>query len=90
MRAVISGATGAIGMALVELLEKNKIETLVLCRESSARSSRIKESEYVKKADCPLSYHAHQYFRSYHQSRIAEKDASQPLRRQYYDGTALF
>jgi len=54
MRAVISGATGAIGMALVELLEKNKIETLVLCRESSARSSRIKESEYVKKADCPL------------------------------------
>ena len=54
MKAVITGATGAIGMALIELLEKNRIETLVLCRESSARSSRIKESEFVKKVDCSL------------------------------------
>ena len=54
MRAVITGATGAIGMALIELLEKNKIETLVLCRNASARASRIKESEYIKKIDCPL------------------------------------
>ena len=55
MKAVITGATGAIGMALVELLEKNRIETLVLCRASSSRASRIKESEYIKKADCSLS-----------------------------------
>ena len=55
MKAVVTGATGAIGMALLELLEKNKIKTLVLCRMSSSRSSRIKESEYITKADCPLS-----------------------------------
>ena len=54
MKAVITGATGAIGMALIELLERNKIETLVLCRSESVRSSRIKESELVKKIDCPL------------------------------------
>lgn len=54
MKAVITGATGAIGMALIELLEKNKIETLVLCRGDSARSSRIKESDFIKKVDCSL------------------------------------
>ena len=54
MRAVISGATGAIGMALVELLEENRIETLVLCRNGSARAARIKESKYIKKVDCSL------------------------------------
>ena len=55
MKAVVTGATGAIGMALLELLEKNRIETLVLCRASSSRASKIKESEYIKKADCSLS-----------------------------------
>lgn len=55
MRAVVTGATGAIGMALLEVLEKNKIETLVLCRKNSSRASQIKESEYIKKADCSLS-----------------------------------
>ncbi len=55
MKAVITGATGAIGMALLELLEKNRIETLVLCRKESSRADRIKESEYIKKADCSLA-----------------------------------
>ena len=55
MKAVITGATGAVGMALVELLENNKIETLVLCRKGSMRADRIKESKYIKKADCSLS-----------------------------------
>ena len=55
MKAVVTGATGAIGMALLELLEKNRIETLVLCRKGSSRAERIKESEYIKKADCSLS-----------------------------------
>lgn len=55
MRAVISGATGAVGMALVELLEKNQIETLVLCHKGSNRSSRINESKYIKKAFCDAS-----------------------------------
>ena len=34
-RAVITGATGAIGTALVEELVSNGIEVLVLCREGS-------------------------------------------------------
>ena len=55
MKAVVTGATGAIGMALLELLEENRIETLVLCRASSSRASKIKESEYIKKADCSLA-----------------------------------
>lgn len=55
MKAVITGATGVIGMALVELLEKNRIETLVLCRANSSRASQIKESEFIKKAECSLS-----------------------------------
>ena len=55
MRAVVTGATGAIGMALLEVLEKNEVETLVLCRKNSSRSSQIKESKYIKKADCSLS-----------------------------------
>ncbi len=54
MRAVVSGATGVIGMALLELLEKNKIETLVLCRAGSARAERIHTSEYIKLAHCSL------------------------------------
>jgi len=54
MKAVITGATGAIGMALLELLEKNKIETLVLCRKESSRAERIMESKYIKKANCSL------------------------------------
>ena len=54
LRAVISGATGVIGMALVELLKENKIETLVLCRADSSRSSRIEENEYIKRVDCSL------------------------------------
>ncbi len=54
MKAVISGATGAIGMALIELLQKNKIQTLVLCRKLSKRSERIVEGKYVKCIDCSL------------------------------------
>ena len=54
VRAVISGATGAIGMALVELLEVSEIETLVLCRADSKRIARIKESKYIRVAECSL------------------------------------
>ncbi len=54
MRAVVTGATGAVGMALLSELEKNKVETLVLCRSGSKRNDRIKESQYIKKAQCSL------------------------------------
>ena len=54
MRAVISGATGAIGMSLINELIANQHEVLVLCRESSPRSKNIPTHKLVKKFDCPL------------------------------------
>ena len=54
MRAVINGATGAIGMALIRELIAEGHEVLVLCRESSPRSKNIPDHSLVKKIDCPL------------------------------------
>ena len=42
-RAIITGATGAIGMALAELLIKENIEVLVLTRPESKRNDRLKK-----------------------------------------------
>lgn len=53
-RAVISGATGAIGTALItELIQKN-IEVLVLCRNGSERNANIPEHILVTKKYCDL------------------------------------
>lgn len=54
MRAVINGATGAVGMALIRELIAEGHEVLVLCRESSPRSKNIPKHSLVKKIDCPL------------------------------------
>lgn len=54
-RAVITGATGAVGMALIGELVKNGVETLVLCRKDSQRSNRIPDHPLVKKAECSLA-----------------------------------
>lgn len=53
-RAVITGATGAVGTAIIKELIKNNIEVLVLCREGSVRNSNIPESPLVKKEFCGL------------------------------------
>ena len=37
-RAIVMGATGAVGTALVERLIEDNIEVLVLCRKDSKRS----------------------------------------------------
>lgn len=42
-RVIISGATGAIGMALIGELLADNVEVLVLCRKGSARNSRLPE-----------------------------------------------
>ena len=55
MKAVITGATGAVGMALIAELERNGIDVLVLSRPGSARNARIKTSDKVKIAACDLS-----------------------------------
>ena len=55
MKAVVTGATGAVGMALLRELESRGVETLVLCRKGSRRNDRIPSSPYIKKAECSLS-----------------------------------
>ncbi len=55
MKAVISGATGAIGMALIRALVERGDSVLVLCRGDSPRGDRIPEHPLVTKAICGLS-----------------------------------
>lgn len=54
MRAILTGATGAVGMALISELTGRGIEVTVLCRKGSARAASIKEGPLVKKVDCSL------------------------------------
>ena len=54
MKAVITGATGAVGMALISELRANGDEVLVLCRPNSSRNDRIKAIEGVELAECDL------------------------------------
>lgn len=53
-RAIITGATGAIGNALIKELIANGVETLVFCRESSIRNNSIPQSPFVTKMYCSL------------------------------------
>lgn len=53
-RAVITGATGAIGTALINELVKQNIEVLVLCREGSERNENIPVSEFITRKYCDL------------------------------------
>lgn len=52
--AIITGATGALGTALIKELIENNIEVLVLCRESSKRNNNIPKSPLVEKIYCGL------------------------------------
>ena len=54
-RAIITGATGAIGTALIRELLSNGIEILVFCREGSKRNVRIPEHELVTRKYCALN-----------------------------------
>lgn len=53
-RAIITGATGAIGTALVVELINAGIEVLVLCRKGSDRNTRIPIHPLVEKRYCGL------------------------------------
>ena len=55
MKAVISGATGSIGMALIGALIEREIPVLVLCRADSARGAQIPDHPLITKATCSLS-----------------------------------
>lgn len=54
-RAVVTGATGAVGTALIQELINNNVEVLVFCREESKRNIRIQKSKLVTKCFCSLS-----------------------------------
>lgn len=54
-RAILTGATGAIGIALIKELVAHNVEVLVLCREGSKRNERIPEHPLVHKRFCDLA-----------------------------------
>ncbi len=54
-RAIVTGATGAVGMALLSELIREGIATTVLCRKDSPRSARIPDHPLIEKVDCSLS-----------------------------------
>lgn len=54
-RAIISGATGAVGMALIEKLMEERSEVLVLCRKNSVRIKQIPDHPLVSKLEADLA-----------------------------------
>lgn len=54
-RAVITGYTGSIGLALINELVSNGVEVVAVVRPGSRRADRIKTSDMVKRVDCDLS-----------------------------------
>lgn len=54
-RIAITGPTGAIGMALIELCIQRKIEVLAICHKSSKRIGNIPTSELIKIVEADLA-----------------------------------
>ena len=54
-RAIITGATGVVGTALINELIMNDVEILVFCRKNSAKNDRIPEHPLITKKYCSLS-----------------------------------
>jgi nucleoside-diphosphate-sugar epimerase len=54
-RAVITGPTGAIGIALIERLIRENVEVIAVVRPDSSRKSRIPASPLVRVVECDLS-----------------------------------
>lgn len=52
---VITGPTGAIGIALIEKCIAEKIKVLAICRKGSCRIDRIPKSSFVKILECDLN-----------------------------------
>jgi nucleoside-diphosphate-sugar epimerase len=53
--ALITGATGAVGMGLIDALLKHNVRVVAVVRGNSNRADRIKESDMVKKVECDLA-----------------------------------
>lgn len=54
-RAIVTGATGAVGTALIKELINNNIEVLVFCRKGSARNANIPVNPLVHTMYCDLT-----------------------------------
>lgn len=54
-RAIVTGATGAVGTALINELIKNNVEVLVFCREGSSRNTNIPVNPLVQTMYCDLA-----------------------------------
>lgn len=54
-RAIVTGATGAVGTALINELIDNNIEVLVFCREDSSRNVNIPVDPLVQTMYCDLT-----------------------------------
>ena len=53
-RAVITGATGAVGTALIRELLDHNVELLIFCHKDSGRNGRIPEHPLIEKIECSL------------------------------------
>lgn len=58
-RAIVTGATGAVGTALINELINSNIEVLVFCREGSARNANIPVNPLVQTMYCDLMELSH-------------------------------
>lgn len=54
-QAIITGPTGAVGMALIDNLISDGIKVAAIVRPGSKRAERIRENELVTKVECELS-----------------------------------
>ncbi|MBQ1844295.1 MAG: NAD(P)-dependent oxidoreductase [Lachnospiraceae bacterium] len=52
--AIVTGPTGAIGLALVRLLSEKTIETYAVCHPGSDRNDTLPKNQYVHKVFCNL------------------------------------
>lgn len=54
-RAILTGATGAVGTALIKTLIENDIEVLIFCRKGSTRNNNLPKNHLITKVYCDLS-----------------------------------
>ena len=54
-KVILTGGTGMLGLALIQLFIQKKIEVLVIVRPNSKRREALPVSDYVKVIECDLS-----------------------------------
>lgn len=89
-RVIITGPTGAIGMALIEYLSEKNIQVIAVVRGDSKRKSQIIESVDVLKVECALSEMTELPQRVKDAVRLKGWDKTQPIDAFYHfawDGT---